>query len=693
MRKLIKRPELRFSPFILLACLLSCGHGETENPDDQLAIRARFDSRSSWEAGQDSLMAGSGRLDAFSTMAISGLTADADRLIGYVLYADDFEPDFRLLGGLLSMYQLSGNEIILEKAKMMGRSLLPILKEAEPGSCILEMGMLSYFSGNPEFYQAAKERCKVFFSSIESRGLEDETIEYNYESLYKGWQLFGDGDLLEMWKGGSGFFSGFSPSLLALSGQLSDAKDSQYIQDSIFMQARGSGSGTSSIHQLIKSAWYMWELSGEMEYLDMLKGYYAELRLKFSDQPLPTDYLPESLKYFYLAFAGQDMYTLSTCVFNSAGHPFLRAALIPDRVRENLGLSLSTKAMVPGADSLDYLFESGTEGYACFRIPAMVSTTNGTLLAFAEGRKNGCSDTGDIDLVLKRSEDQGQSWSKLVVLWDDGNNVCGNPAPVVDEETGEIFLLSTWNHGKDREAEIISGTSRDSRRIFVMQSEDDGISWSEAREISADVKKEDWTWYATGPCHGIQLQGKKNRGRLLIPCDHIEAGTKAYYSHVIYSDDHGKSWKLGGSTPQDQVNECTVAELPDGRLILNMRNYDRTQKSRKISFSEDGGESWSKIKSDPELIEPICQASMLMVAWQNKSTLYFLNPAHEDQRQNITLRSSGNGGESWQSARVLYPGPSAYSDLCLVSNGRLACLYEAGNKSPYQGIVFHMLSP
>ncbi len=359
-----------------------------------------------------------------------------------------------------------------------------------------------------------------------------------------------------------------------------------------------------------------------------------------------------------------------------------------------LFLYLSCEAGPSANDSLNYIFESGTEGYKCFRIPAIVTTNTGTLLAFAEGRKIGCSDTGDIDLVMKRSEDNGNTWSKLIVIWDDGDNVCGNPAPVVDEQSGAIHLLSTWNLGKDKESQIIAGSSKDSRRVFVMRSDDDGLSWTDAEEITSSVKKENWTWYATGPCHGIQLKSAVNKGRLLIPCDHIEAGTKRYYSHVIYSDDNGKSWKLGGTTPQDQVNECTVAELSDGRLLLNMRNYDRSQKSRKIAISEDGGMSWSDLASDSLLIEPICQASMLMVQDQKHKMhgLYFLNPAHEDERRMMTLRRSEDEGLSWSESRVLYPGPSAYSDLTLLSNGSLGFLYEAGISSPYQGIVFQSLS-
>lgn len=341
-------------------------------------------------------------------------------------------------------------------------------------------------------------------------------------------------------------------------------------------------------------------------------------------------------------------------------------------------------------EPLNYLFKSGTGDYNTFRIPAIINTKKGTILAFAEGRKNTSSDTGDIDLVMKRSDDNGKTWSELIVLRDDGANVCGNPAPVQDRITGKIFLLSTWNLGTDREPEIIKGTSKDTRRIFVMVSSDDGRTWSEAKELTKSVKKSDWTWYATGPCHGIQIINGNFRNRLIIPCDHIESGTEKYFSHIIYSDDNGETWKPGGTTPQDQVNECSVAELAGGKLMLNMRNYDRTQKSRKIALSEDGGLTWSDIYSDPVLAEPICQASLL--SWfksrRGEVIMLFLNPADENSRRNMTLRRSYDQGKTWPVSKVLHAGPAAYSDITILRSGEIACLYEAGVKSPYEGIVF-----
>ena len=139
------------------------------------------------------------------------------------------------------------------------------------------------------------------------------------------------------------------------------------------------------------------------------------------------------------------------------------------------------------------IFVSGEGGYHTYRIPSLVVTPKGTMLAFCEGRKNGSHDAGDIDLLVRRSTDNGLTWSEQKVIWSDGKNTCGNPSPVIDVKTGKVWLLSTWNLGSDHERQIINGNSKDTRRVFVMSSKDDGISWSEPKEITTNVKKADWT--------------------------------------------------------------------------------------------------------------------------------------------------------------------------------------------------------
>lgn len=343
--------------------------------------------------------------------------------------------------------------------------------------------------------------------------------------------------------------------------------------------------------------------------------------------------------------------------------------------------------------TLNKLFEQGENGYACFRIPALVTTNEGTVLAFCEARKNGCSDTGDIDLVMKKSTDNGKTWSGLQVIWDDEANVCGNPSPVVDEETGAVHLLSTWNNGKDHESRIINGTSIEGREIYHLVSNDAGNSWSTPKNISSTVKLPNWTWYATGPVHGIQLKNKSYSGRLMIPCDHIEKDTKKYYSHVIYSDDHGQSWQLGGTTPADQVNECTVAELDNGDLVLNMRNYERKESQvRQVALSKDGGATWIDQRFDQQLPEPRCQGALLKVGKKNKEQLLFTNPADPKSRVNMTLSISNDGGSTWTKKIPIYNSHSAYSDLTELGNGDVLVLYEAGYKNAYETISYQVIS-
>lgn len=337
------------------------------------------------------------------------------------------------------------------------------------------------------------------------------------------------------------------------------------------------------------------------------------------------------------------------------------------------------------------IFSSGQDGYHTYRIPALTVTTRGTLLAFCEGRKSAGGDSGDIDIVMKRSTDQGKTWSSQQVIWDDQGNTCGNPCVVVDRDSGTVWLLLTWNRGDDHEKGIIDGTSQDTRRVYVAQSTDDGQTWSAPREITAEAKKSDWTWYATGPGSGLQIQHGPHAGRLVIPCDHIEAQTKSGYSHVIYSDDHGKSWRLGGSCPEPKGNECEVVELEGGKLMLNMRNCIRTTKNRQVASSADGGLTWQDQHPDPALIEPICQASIERYRWpdaKEPGVILFCNPASASGRVNITVRASFDEGRTWPTAKVLHPGPSAYSDLAVLPDGQIACLYEAGPERAYQSIVF-----
>jgi sialidase-1 len=330
------------------------------------------------------------------------------------------------------------------------------------------------------------------------------------------------------------------------------------------------------------------------------------------------------------------------------------------------------------------VFRSGEDGYHTYRIPALITTKKGTLLAFCEGRRNAASDSGDIDLLLKRSFDRGKTWTKTHVLADFGGDTIGNPAPVLDQKTGAILLLLTRNPGNVVEKQIVDSSVEASRTVWIARSADDGATWTPPEEITATVKRPDWSWYATGPGNGIQLRS----GRLLIPCDHIQKGSRERHSHVIYSDDRGKSWSIGGIA-DDKTNESAVAELRDGSLLLNMRSYHGRNR-REIAFSRDGGLTWSNSEPDAALIEPVCQASLICAVRAGKKSdgrLLFSNPA-DTKRMRMTVRLSSDDGKTWPVAKVLHPGPAAYSSLTVLRDGTIGILYERGDKSSYERITF-----
>jgi sialidase-1 len=243
---------------------------------------------------------------------------------------------------------------------------------------------------------------------------------------------------------------------------------------------------------------------------------------------------------------------------------------------------------------------------------------------------------------------------------------------VVDQSTGIIWLPFCWNND----------------RVFVTKSDDDGATWATPVEITADVKPQNWSWYATGPVHGVQLSS----GRLLIPCDHRVIGEERNRSHVVYSDDHGATWRLGGVL-DERTDECVAVETTDGSVYLNMRSY-HGENRRAVARSTDGGESWSPVTLDEALIEPVCQASAIRFTDEkrnDRNRMLFSNPASTDREQ-MTVRVSYDEGRTWTDGAVLHAGPAAYSDLCVTSDLMPVCLYERGDDNAYETITFAVFS-
>ena len=339
---------------------------------------------------------------------------------------------------------------------------------------------------------------------------------------------------------------------------------------------------------------------------------------------------------------------------------------------------LSSLQANDGLDQFD-IFVSGRGGYHTYRIPALAVSSQGTVLAFCEARKNSRKDHGDVDLVLRRSADGGQSWLPMQLVCEEGDVApitIGNPCPVVDSHTGIIWLPFCRNN-KD---------------VFVTHSDDDGRTWSRPVNISSNVTRPAWKWVATGPGHGIQLTS----GRVL-PCDHSfylhgdQRRGPAAHSHVFFSDDHGKTWQLGGITKKS-MHECQVIQYTDDSLLLSMRNYTGRER-RAFSTSHDEGQTWTEPKHHEEVYCPVCQAGLLRLDVDNsasKDVILYSGPGGPG-RNRLTIRRSTDGGQTWSVDRVLHQGPAAYSDLAILPDQRVGCLYERGNAHPYEKITFARL--
>lgn len=347
------------------------------------------------------------------------------------------------------------------------------------------------------------------------------------------------------------------------------------------------------------------------------------------------------------------------------------------------------RAAAPSADSVpsasQALFVSNDGAFKRYRIPALLVTKQGTLLAFCEGRVDGGGLTGNIDLVLRRSKDAGRTWLPMQTIADLGGDTLGNPCPVVDRETDTIWLPFTRSPGQFKEEQIVAGESTGPTTVWLMHSDDEGLTWSDPREISGTARQPKWGWYGTGPGIGIQLSG----GRLLIPCYHSEPDSGEYRSHTIYSDDHGAIWKLG-ETVGKHTSECQAVERSDGLVVLNMRGT-KEQNFRSITISRDGGATWGQPELDRNLPEPGCQASFFSSAGTSsdkkgdpRSLWLFSNPPGPTRR-NLTLRASQNEGETWPFARSIDVGPSEYSCLAWLPDGEIGLLYELSRAGlPYR---------
>ncbi|GAA2399228.1 sialidase family protein [Actinomadura vinacea] len=369
------------------------------------------------------------------------------------------------------------------------------------------------------------------------------------------------------------------------------------------------------------------------------------------------------------------------------------------------------------AHSREVLFNGGDESlngveYHSFRVPSLTRTKAGTLLAFAEGRVSGNRDHGNINVVYKRSTDQGATWSGLLQVVGVGQGKWGNPTPVADQLTGKIWLFMTWmpegysQRGEDGTKKI---SKWEHRKVFLSGSEDDGRTWSDPVDMSERLKprtKADgsaWVWDVVGPGAGVQTTVSKP-GRLIIPAVHRH----------IYSDDGGRTWQMrlitdqATGTVQEKTTESSVVELADGRLYRNDRVRESTWETAKRRWVAWGGieEGFTRFEPDMGLLDPRMHASTLRYTAQTPR-LMFLNSASTDNRGRMRLRISYDGGQTWPVSRAFDQAPlpqegngymeGGYSSMAKTTDAHVGALVEINentdqSKTSHRSISFRKLN-
>ncbi len=373
-----------------------------------------------------------------------------------------------------------------------------------------------------------------------------------------------------------------------------------------------------------------------------------------------------------------------------------------------IALSGLLTAAEPYIEKQDLFTVGEDPAYSLYHIPGVVVTAKGTVLAWCEARKRaaGVSDWDDIRILLRRSTDDGKTWSAAKSISNvegpkqknpfalkmknvDPNDVTYNNPVLIADKDGTVHMLFCLEY----------------ERVFYQRSEDDGVSWSKPSEITAAFeafkKGYDWKVLATGPNHSIQLK----TGRLVVPV-WLSTGTggnahRPSVTATIYSDDQGKTWKAGDiAVPCTEEwinpNETVAIELNDGSVMLNVRSESKAHR-RLITTSKDGATGWSTPKFDDALLEPICMGGIVRYNHDGQSLILFSNPHNLDKakgkaepgknrdRKNVSVKISRDEGRSWPVNKLIEDGPSMYSDIAVTQSGAILCFY--GRSGDNQGVA------
>ena len=331
------------------------------------------------------------------------------------------------------------------------------------------------------------------------------------------------------------------------------------------------------------------------------------------------------------------------------------------------------------------VFTSGRDGYFAYRIPALQTAPDGSLLAFAEARKYHLNDPGfdkqDIDLVMKRSTDNGHTWSEMRVIEDPGERwSAANPSTLVDRDTKRVWLF--YLRGKPERNTYTARAGTDDIRILARTSDDNGMAWSGPMDLTSatrDLADPKWRTSVVGPGGGIQCRD----GRLAIPVwKYAPWGVFA-----TVSTDHGRTWQRGELVPNVSGDECQLVELADGRWLFDIRQQSGPHRWR--ATSRDAGQTWSQPRAGETVSAVACAIKRftLKTNGDDRDRLLWTGPKGPD-RSNLVVRVSYDEGTTFTNEHSIYAGPAAYSDLTILQDRTVGALWERGTNADYQFITF-----
>ena len=342
-----------------------------------------------------------------------------------------------------------------------------------------------------------------------------------------------------------------------------------------------------------------------------------------------------------------------------------------------LSVALTMTTVTGSEQGLDYVdvYTAGMNGYHCYCIPTIEVTPNGTLLAFSEGRLQDDEDPGmlatqDVDLILKRSTDGGRTWSEMEIFANPGKFwSAANASTVVDRDTGKVWVI--YLRGKPGRNTLTSRPGTYDTMTIARWSDDNGMTWSDPIDLTAiarNMQDENWTASCPGPGGGIQTRN----GRLIIPCWKFP-----WHTFALYSDNHGKNWHRGELVPGGNVgNECQLVELANGQIMMDMR---QTKGPRRKALSSDGGITWSTVEDFLPITQCACAIERLTLESNDEINRILWTGPKGPGRVTLMGRISYDEGKTFTPGQVIYKDKAGYSDLVLLNDNNVGCLWERNN--------------